>query len=59
MMAFVSTVCVINYPAVVSSGIVVYEFRDKVSWGQKQQALMIWEQATESYIVEVITESSI
>jgi len=55
--AFVPTVRDIEYPDVVSSGIFAHEFRDKRTWKWTKQALKTWEEATESYMVEVIPGS--
>ena len=58
MNAFVGTVSEIEYHDVVSSGIFADEFRDNGPQEWTKQALKTLEEATESYMVEVIAESS-
>jgi len=58
MKAFVRTVCEIEHHDVVSSGIFPYEFPDKGPWEWTKQAVKTQEEATESYMFEVIAESS-
>jgi len=56
--AFVRIVREIEHHDVVSSGIVADEFRDKGPLEWAKQALKTLEEAMESYMVEVIAESS-
>jgi len=58
MKAFVRTVREIEHHDVVSSGIFPNEFRDKGPWEWSKQASNTLEEATESYMVEEIAESS-
>ena len=56
--AFIRTVREIEHHDVVSSGIFADEFRDKGPREWTKQALKTLEEATESYMVEVIAEAS-
>jgi len=56
--AFVHTVSAMEHHDVVSSGIFAHEFHEKGPWEWTKQALMTLEEATESYIVEVIAKAS-
>jgi hypothetical protein len=54
--AFVCTVRKIEHHDVVSSGIFADEFPDQHPWEWTKQALIILEEATEAYMVEVTAE---
>jgi hypothetical protein len=57
-MAFVHTVRKIEHHDVVSSGMFMDEFRDKSHREWAKQTLKTLDEDTESYMVEVIAESS-
>jgi len=59
MKAFIRTVCEIEHHDVISSGIFADEFGDKGPREWTKQALKTLEEATESYMVEVIAEASL
>jgi len=56
--AFVRTVHGIEHHDVVSSGIFAEQFSDKNPWEWTEQAWTMLQDATESYMVEVIAESN-
>jgi hypothetical protein len=56
--AYLRTVREIEHHDVVSSGIFVHEFGDNGPREWLKQALKIWEEAMESYVVEVIAKAS-
>jgi len=57
--AFIGTVREIEHHHIVSSGIFADIFCDKGPWEWTKQTLKTLEEATESYMVEVIAEASI